>query len=440
MRSAVKMPLLVGEQEAAILDSQSRIANWLYNKLLEFANALRVQYQGSQDKDVGKTLYTERGLRDLIPDLKEQHPFLKTVYSSPLKNAALRLSQAIRAYQDGKHGRRAKAVNWPRYRAWKRSWFSLQYDESWKGYRVVGRTLTLSLGQDATGKHLTLTLTLAEALPHWVNHDHIRQCRIVKEGQLYSAIFTIERRLPTGKLLKRVVALDPNHKNLAYAVGTDGKATEIHNPYFLKPLDRRSDQLKAKRDRCRKKAKQITRPDGSTFWLPSRHWRYLNARLQDVYRKRREQTKVYLYTIANRLYHDYDAVGIGDYVPHGRSGFTRKMRRSMHNQSLNRRLKHVLSWVALRSGKQFLEWEEGGSTRTCHDCGYVVAEGIPPEVREWDCPGPECNSHHLRDENAARNGLTRTLKALGLPCSGHREVTSRHAWRFNGLGLTSGGR
>src|SRR6266568_3999777 len=201
------MPLLVGEQEAAILDSQSRIANWLYNKLLEFANALRVQYQGSQDKDVGKTLYTERGLRDLIPDLKEQHPFLKTVYSSPLKNAALRLSQAIRAYQDGKHGRRAKAVNWPRYRAWKRSWFSLQYDESWKGYRVVGRTLTLSLGQDATGKQLTLTLTLAEALPHWVNDNHMCQCRIVKEGQLYSVIFTVERRLPNGRALHNVVAL-----------------------------------------------------------------------------------------------------------------------------------------------------------------------------------------------------------------------------------------
>ncbi len=69
MRSAVKMPLLVGEQEAAILDSQSKIANWLYNKLLEQANALRKQYRETQDKQVGLTLYTERGLRNLIPDL-----------------------------------------------------------------------------------------------------------------------------------------------------------------------------------------------------------------------------------------------------------------------------------------------------------------------------------------------------------------------------------
>jgi putative transposase len=116
------------------------------------------------------------------------------------------------------------------------------------------------------------------------------------------------------------------------------------------------------------------------------------------------------------------------------------MRRAMYSQSLNRRFKRVLCWVALRSGKRYLEWEEGGSTQTCHDCGYVVADGIPPEVREWDCPGPECSSHHIRDENAARNGLTRTLKALELPCSGRREVSSRRAWRFNGLGLEVRGR
>ena len=91
MKSAVKILLQVGEGEAAVLDSQSRIANWLYNTLLERANALRTQYRASQDKTVGKTLSTERGLRNLIPALKELHPFLKSVYSSPLKNAALRL-------------------------------------------------------------------------------------------------------------------------------------------------------------------------------------------------------------------------------------------------------------------------------------------------------------------------------------------------------------
>jgi putative transposase len=443
MKSAIKIPLQVSPEQAAILDSQSKIANWLYNKLLETANDLRQQYRAAPDQErrdqIGLVLYTERGLRNLIPGLKRAHPFLKVVYSSVLKNAALRLSRAIRDYQDGQHRRRANQVNWPTFRAWKRNWFSLQYDEPHKGYRLAGRTLTLVLGQDVSGKQLTIELQLAEALPHWVNYNSIRQCRIVKAGHRYSVVFSVQRVLPNGKPLRpdNIVALDPNHKNCAYAVDSDGKATEIHNPYFLKILDKRIDQIKSKRDKCKKQSRRITRPDGSQFWLPSHRWLMLNARLSDLYRIRREQTKQFLYTVANRLYHDYDAVGIGDYVPHG-GGITRKMRRAMNNQSLNRRFKHVLAWVALRSGKSYLEWEETGSTRTCHDCGYVVADGIPPEVREWDCPGPECASHHLRDENAARNGLNRVLKALGLPCSGRREVSSRRAWRFNGLGLTSG--
>ncbi len=278
--------------QAAILDSQSKIANWLFNELLEQANALRKQYRETQDKQVGLTLYTERGLRNLIPGLKGKHPFLKVVYSSVLKNAALRLSKAIRDYQDGKHGRRANIVNWPKFRAWKRSWFSLQYDEPWKGYALCGRTLTLTLGQDAAGQQLRVKLALTEALPPWVNHEYIRQCRIVKEGHRYLVIFSVERLLPNGKPLSpdKVVALDPNHKNFAYAVGTDGKATEIQNPYFLKTLDKRIDQLKSKRDKCKKRSKLITRADGSQFWLPSRRWLMLNARLQEVYRKRRDRS------------------------------------------------------------------------------------------------------------------------------------------------------
>jgi hypothetical protein len=65
MRSAVKIPLLVDEREAAVLDGQSRIANWLYNKLLEIAHDLRTQYRASQDQAVGRTLYTERGTTPL---------------------------------------------------------------------------------------------------------------------------------------------------------------------------------------------------------------------------------------------------------------------------------------------------------------------------------------------------------------------------------------
>jgi putative transposase len=107
-----------------LLDSQSKKCNWLYNQLLQRANELKAQFiaSGGQDREAARTLYSQRGLRDLVPALKEENPFLKTVYSSPLKNAALRLTSAITEYQKSRRGERANGhrVGWPHFRKWKK--------------------------------------------------------------------------------------------------------------------------------------------------------------------------------------------------------------------------------------------------------------------------------------------------------------------------------
>jgi putative transposase len=91
------------------LDGQSRICNWLYNHLLEKSLGLKKDFIQTASEQASKTLYTKRGLRNEVPKLKEIHPFLKVVHSSPLKNTALRLSEAIQAHQKFKKGRE-KAV------------------------------------------------------------------------------------------------------------------------------------------------------------------------------------------------------------------------------------------------------------------------------------------------------------------------------------------
>lgn len=441
MRSALKMRLEVDGHTAAVLDGQSRIANWLYNRLLEEANALRQRFRETRDPDAARVLYTERGLRDRIPALKQEFPFLRTVHSSVLKNAALRLSWAIREHQKGRHGRRVRGVRWPRFRPWKRKWFSLLYDEPWKGYALHGRMLELSLGQSldpesGRRRRVHVTVRLAEPPPDWFRHDMVRQLRITKEGRIYYAVFTVERVLPDTRPAGRIIAIDPNHRNLGYGVDTEGVATEIANPWFLKALDRRIDEVKSLRDRCRRKSVRVVRPGGSVSWRPSRRWRKLNALLDELWRVRREQTKVYLRTVANRLYREYDAVFVGDYTPHG-GGISTKMRRAMNNQSLIGRLKETLAWTAARSGKVYGVWEERGTTRTCGACGSAAPDGIPPEVREWTCP--DCGTRHIRDENAALNGLAQVLAKFGVPCSGrlggHVAVRTRRAWRFDGLGI-----
>lgn len=114
-----------------------------------------------------------------------------------------------------------------------------------------------------------------------------------------------------------------------------------------------------------------------------------------------------MFTCAHRLFRKYDCIDIGDYTPHG-EGISTKMRRAMNNRSLIGRFKHTLSWVASKSGKTFIEYDEKGTTRTSSRCQCIQTEGILPSVRQWQCL--QCRTNHIRDENAAINGLRKVLR------------------------------
>jgi putative transposase len=102
----LKLEIKITPAQARELDGQSRICNWLYNTLLQKGSSLKQECIQSKNPQAFKTLYTKRGLRNLLPQLKQEHPFLKVVHSSPLKNTALRLSDAIQTHQKSKKGRR----------------------------------------------------------------------------------------------------------------------------------------------------------------------------------------------------------------------------------------------------------------------------------------------------------------------------------------------
>ena len=271
--------------------------------------------------------------------------------------------------------------------------------------------------------------------------------RIVRENGTYFAIFTVDVTLPETKPIHRVIAIDPNHKNFGYGVDTSRTGIEIAAPTWLKTYDKRIDELKGKRDRCQKKAKKVAvkasdgTPTGKEYFIPSRRWEKRQKTLGRAFHRRREQTKTFMFTLAHALCQKYDCIAIGDYAPHG-NGITTAMRRGMNNRSLIGRFKEVLLWTAKKSGKVCIEFDEKGTTRTCHACGYVHEEGLSPSIRRWPCPG--CQTEHIRDENAAINGLRRVVRDLSqkygtnvpiVPCSGLVSVEERWAWRVLPRGI-----
>ena len=443
--SVIKLRLDLSFETSRILDTQSRKCNWLYNHLLAQANQLRDQYRETQDPSVGAVLYTSRGLRNLVPEIKSENPFLKTVHSSPLKNTALRLSDCIQTYQKSRKTKRGKATGWPSFRSWKSKWFSLFYDEPGKGYKIKSGVLILSLGSGLDKQERILKIPLPESFV--LREKTIRSLRITQQNGIYSAVFTVVRVLPEQKPISKIISLDPNHKNFAYGVDNAGKAIEIESPWWLKTYDKRLDELKAKRDKKLKKSKLIqlldqnAQPTGSKYYEASRRYHKIQRTLERVLHQRREQTKVFMHTLANTLYRQYDLVAIGDYTPQG-GGITPPMRRAMNNRSLIGRFKEVAAWSAQKSGKQFAEFDERGTTRTCHVCCSVVAGGLQPSIREWTCES--CQTHHIRDENAAINGLRRILRDRPqkgsdlfepVPGSGHFSIHERWVWRVGPRGV-----
>jgi putative transposase len=172
----------------------------------------------------------------------------------------------------------------------------------------------------------------------------------VKQSGTYYAVFTVTAKLPAQKPLKKVIAFDPNHKNLSYGVDLKGKGIEIAAPHWLKAYDKRIDELKSKRDRCLEKSKKITVTDSEGHpvkekYLPSRRWLKYQTTLEKMRHKRQEQTKTYVYTLAHQICKNYDIIGMGNYAPQG-EGITKPMRRAMNNRSLIGRFKEVL-WKLL---------------------------------------------------------------------------------------------
>ena len=79
---ALKLQIEMLEQSAQEIDGHSRICNWLFNHLVEKASKLRQEFITTGNPEVAKTLYTQRGLRNLVPQIKQENSFLKIVHSS----------------------------------------------------------------------------------------------------------------------------------------------------------------------------------------------------------------------------------------------------------------------------------------------------------------------------------------------------------------------
>ncbi|WP_269411530.1 RNA-guided endonuclease InsQ/TnpB family protein [Lentibacillus daqui] len=415
-----KVRLVVTKENKQLLDSQSRMCNWLYNQLLD---AVEEDYRNGKKKK----LLSGRNLRNEVPKIKGENPFLCKVHSSPLKNTALRLKDAYERFFD------PKLMNEkPKYRSWKKKWFSLYYDEPKKGFKLLdANLLSLSFGKLTDEEHKELkkkdkkakkTIKIKVGLVEAVElseTERIKTLRITKDLDSYYVIFTIEDVKEITKMKEQsFIVFDPNHKNLAVGLGSDGKSYELKSMNaLLKYWDKRIDEIKSKRDKCEKFNKLVCTPN-VTYFEPSKRWKRLNHALEKAQLKRREQMKTLLFSYAHYFSKRYDAIYIGDYTPTPDVAKYGSMRRAMLNQTPVGKFRSILNWVQEKSSKYYQKIDERDTTKTCCVCGNK--EKKDPSIRSFTCVN--CGTTLSRDINSAVNIGKKAKKRL--PRAGYIGVES----------------
>lgn len=378
-----KIEVLFSKSDSLILDSQSKMCNWLYNHLLELSNDDYFNNGNSLKLQSG------RNLRNQVPIIKKDNPFLNSVFSSPLKNVAIRLNNSFKRYFKDLSGR-------PKFKSWKKNWFSLYYDEPNKGFKVNNKELTISLGKDNSNNRIKVIGILKEK----VKSAKIKTFRLTKENNTFYAIFTLESETP--KVIekpKSFISIDQNHKNFFVGIDNNGNTFEFVKLYQTKYFDKQIDELKAKRDKCNRKHKKRTTLSGKTYYVPNRRWVKLDNAIKKVQNRRREQIKSIMYSIAHYLTDNYDHIIIGNYVPTKHTAKYDSMHRSMLNQTHIGEFRDILKWVCTKKGNLYSLVDETDTTKTCSVCGHK--EKKDPTIREYTCPN--CNTYMLRDVNSAIN-------------------------------------
>ncbi len=424
MYKAIKIPLNLDGETKQILDGQSKICNWLYNHLLNDIFIVMKEYETNKNK-AKKSIFNKRNLRDKIPELRNEFPFINSVYSSCLKNTAFRLGKAWKAYFE-------KSVEGkPHFRSFKKKWFSLLYEDKYVGYKFVNDSIEVSLGKDINGNRMHVRLPLSNSKIKELQKQNVKTFEVIKNKKRFYAVFVVEKPLPDKKSIKTLIAFDPNHKNLAYGSDNNGKAIKIDNLYFIKNLDKQIDQLKSRRDKCNKKVSR-----GENKFSPSRQWNFFNEKILDLYRTRREQINSGLGCFANKIIENYDAIAFGNYVPNAIHCDSKVKQHNINKKIINQcqigQFRKVLAYKATKYGKTFFIIQESFSTKTCSCCSFVNKK-LTLEEREWKCS--KCGTFHIRDENASINLRSRVNDRLfgsNHPQSILKKIDCRCFWQFNG--------
>ena len=403
----LKMRIYPSSQQKKIIDLNGNIARTVYNKMVAIDQEL---YQLKQIKlPIDSILLRIKELekRKNARNMSNHYPYMQDKNIDSLAKA-----NAIQNYQKAwKMFRQVHRTGTPKFHK-KGYYLSYQTNAQYgKGTKMDVYSATVKF---LDNKHIKLPKLgrLRVAGSHRRIIDHKKDIRIgtvtvsKDSADRYFVSMQLGSDTPFVNKLARTnsqIGIDLNTEN--FLTTSEGKV--IDNPRYYRMLKGRlakAQRTLSRRQRRAKKEKRSLRN--------SKNYQKQRRLVAKIHDKIRNQRNNFLNIISTRLINNHDLI-VAENL---------KSSNMLKNHALALSISDVgwrsflqkLAYKADLYQRTFIVVHPKNTTQTCHDCGFIMGSGNTEKLtlkdREWTCPA--CQTHHIRDVNAAKNILSKGLKQL----------------------------
>ncbi|MDF4188205.1 RNA-guided endonuclease TnpB family protein [Ligilactobacillus salivarius] len=403
----LKMRIYPSSQQKKIIDLNGNIARTVYNKMVAIDQEL---YQLKQIKlpiDSILLRIEELEKRKNARNMSNHYPYMQDKNIDSLAKA-----NAIQNYQKAwKMFRQVHRTGTPKFH---KKGYRLSYQTNaqyGKGAKMDVYSATVKF---LDNKHIKLPKLgrLRVAGSHRRIIDHKKDIRIgtVTVSKDSADRYFVSMQLGSdtpfiNKLAKTnsQIGIDLNTEN--FLTTSEGKV--IDNPRYycmIKGRLAKAQRTLSRRQRRAKKEKRSLRN--------SKNYQKQRRLVAKIHDKIRNQRNNFLNVNSTRLINNHDLI-VAENL---------KSSNMLKNHALALSISDVgwrsflqkLAYKADLYQRTFIVVHPKNTTQTCHDCGFIMGSGDAKKLtlkdREWTCPA--CQTHHIRDVNAAKNILSKGLKQL----------------------------
>jgi len=334
---------------------------WVYNKTLETRrDAWRERKESMMLYDTSK----------LLPNWKQENPFLNDAHSQSLQDAGARVDLAFKAFF-----RRVKAgenPGYPRFHGRNR-YNSFTYPQS--GFKFLNnKQLYLS-------KIGNIKIVLHRPIEGTIKTLTVRKNKLGNWHACFSCVVEPKPLSPSSK----VVGIDMGLTHLI----TLSTGKQIENPRFFRKDEKGLAKAQRKFSQCKNsKRKRV---------------------VQHIHQRIANRRRDFAHKLSRQLVNEFQILAFENLdILQIRDNSWRSMNKSISDAAWNQLIRYT-QYKAECAGRECVLVDPRNTTQMCSGCGEIVPKDL--SVRVHDCP--HCSLILNRDHNAALNILALGLHGMG---------------------------